>query len=105
MRTGELNRRITIQSATTAQDAFGTPVETWSTFAEVWARVRYKGGREGIDAGAVSARQTAEFRVRHRSGLNRQMRISYDGDIWIIEAIQEIGRREGFDILAVAERA
>ena len=42
------------------------------------------------------------FTIRYRSEVSTKHRISYDGDIYQITGITEIGRKEGQRITAVA---
>ena len=39
MQSGQLNRRIQIQSQSTSQDAYGQPVSTWTTAYTCWASI------------------------------------------------------------------
>ena len=102
---GRLNRRITIQQR--ALSAAPAPVETWSTWAEVWAERMDTRGQETFSAGREETERTAVFRIRYRSGLKGDMRIvesdwTVEGDsFWDIESFAEIGFREGWEILAV----
>lgn len=105
MRAGDLDRKIVIQSFTETQDAYGAPVKTWAAFATVWAQVRPVRGREGFEAEQVAAQILATFRIRYLAGVLLTMRISYDGKVWNLRSINEIGRREGLEIEAEVERA
>lgn len=102
---GPLDRRITIESRTIVQSSTGAPTETWATFATVWASKRDLKGREYFEARQDQAEVTTEFKIRHLSGLQREMRIQLDGDTYDIQHIAEIGRREGQMILARAQVA
>lgn len=102
---GDLDRRITIQQATSVADAFGEPIETWSDLATVWAEVVPLGGREFFEARQVNAEQTARFRIRYRADITREMRVLYDGKTYGIEAAEEdrrYARLEALLITAVA---
>lgn len=105
---GKLDRRITIQSATTAPDAYGEPIETWSDLATLWAQVVPLGGREFFEARQVNAEQTVRFRIRYRADITREMRVIYDGLTYGIEAAEEdrrFDRLEALLITAVARVA
>lgn len=105
MRAGELDRKIVIQSATETRDAYGAVTYTWGTFAEVWAKKKDLRGDEYFAAQQVNAKIDAIFTIRWLSGLLETMRISYDSKIWDIRNINELGRREGFEIYAEVKRA
>jgi head-tail adaptor len=49
------------------------------------------------------AEQILIFRIRYYIGITRQMRIVYDDVNYDIEAIAEIGRREGLEIVGRAK--
>ena len=98
-----MDRRVVIESFTTAANAYGEPIKTWSVFATVWAQVSPMRGEERFSAQQIDARATTRFRIRYRSDLDQTMRLSYGGDAYDITAILEIGRQEGLDLMAVAQ--
>lgn len=103
---GNLDRRITIQRATYTQNALGEQIiATWNTLATVWAEVMPVSDGERIRALEVSAEITTRFRIRYSStvaSVNPKDRISYDGRVYDISGVKEIGRREGLEITAAA---
>ena len=102
---GQLDRRITIENRTVTQSATGAPTETWATFATVWAGKRDLRGREYFEARQDQAEVTTEFTIRYLTGLQREMRIRYDGDTYDIMHVAELGRRAGQTIMARAQVA
>jgi SPP1 family predicted phage head-tail adaptor len=102
MRAGILDRRVVIESYTTAQDEVGEPVKSYTTLDTVWAQVRPLRGQERFVAQQEYAEVTTRFRLRHRTDIDEKMRLVYGGDEYDIVAILEIGRREGLEILAKA---
>lgn len=120
MRAGRLDRRVTIQRKMTSLSDSGAPIETWSAISHRRPASRTPiGGEERYQAQQFVARQQVEFRVRYGSsvtGLSPLDRVIYpspldpnvqappDHDIYDIMAVHEIGRREGFRVLA-ARRA
>jgi SPP1 family predicted phage head-tail adaptor len=105
MRAGPLDRRITLQRATRAQDATGQEVETWATLAEVWGSKRDVSDSERVAAAEVSAEITTRFQIRWDSSwsdLNPKDRVVYNGRTYDISSVKEIGRREGLEITAAA---
>jgi len=97
-----MDRRITIQSVTRTQNSFGEMIETWATWATVWAEVKRKAGRENTDSDAVRAESDVEFMIRYKSGLLPTMRIVFESNNYDISSIAEIGRRDGYRISANA---
>lgn len=87
--TTRLRHRITIQSATTAQDGVtGETVATWTDFlANEPAEVVPLSGREFIQSGAVQASVDTRMTIRWRAGVLPSMRVLFDGDTYRIEAV------------------
>lgn len=102
MRSGELDRRITLETPAAAQDTFGEAISTWTPFATVWAKYLPLKGKEQLDAQGVDAQQEARFHIRYRPNVTTLMRFTFDGNVYGIEAVTEIGRREGLELLARA---
>ena len=99
---GTLDRRIVIQQNTPAASGSGAMAPSWATLATVWARVTEQHGREFLAADQTVAEQRAVFRIRHRSDVTEEMRISYNSRIYEIQSIAELGRRVGLDINTLA---
>lgn len=104
MQTGKLNRRITIQSRATTQDAAGQPVETWSDVATVWADIRNPSGLsvagETIKAGVEASTVRLSVRIRYREDIDPGMRVvigatNYD----IVATIPDHAGRRHLDII------
>jgi len=93
---GQLDRRITIQSFTTSTDDFGEVIQSFTTLANVWAKVEEKSGSEGEDGNQLVATRKVEFFIRYRSDINEQMRIVYEGQTHKIEAILNADSRKAF---------
>jgi len=104
VRAGELDRKITIEYPSTGQDTLGAEVDDWNILANVWAKVRDVAGREVQDNPGTAAMDTSSFLIRHLATVTRKMRIRYNGDIYNITSIKEIGRREGLEIQATAHQ-
>ncbi len=93
---GQLDRRITIQSFSTTTDDFGEVVKSFTTLANVWAKVEEKRGDEGEDGNQLVATKRVEFFIRYRSDINEQMRITYNNETYKIEAILNADSRKAF---------
>jgi len=94
MQIGDLDRRITLQVATTASDVFGEEIETWSTYREVWAKLAYVRGDEQFEAMEKTAVRVEKFFVRYDSGITEKMRVYWDSVYYDIRAIEQLGRKE-----------
>jgi SPP1 family predicted phage head-tail adaptor len=103
MRAGKLDRRITIQRATKAPNGFNEPVETWSNAATVWAQQRPNRGAERFSAQEINGQAVMTFHIRYRADLRVTDRVVYEGRIWNILDVREVGRRVVTEIDVVAE--
>jgi SPP1 family predicted phage head-tail adaptor len=99
---GKLDRRITLQSRTTAANAYNEPIETWATLATVWASIDYPltGSGETFQDAINQAATNITFTIRHRDDVGFVERISYNGDTYDIERISETGRNDHLQIQA-----
>lgn len=98
MRAGNLDRLIEIQRRGTGLDLYGTPVETWTTFATMRAQLLKNATdtREGQRGETTNAVLT--FRMRYLDGVTLENHVSYQGQQFEIIGISEIGRRVGLDL-------
>lgn len=105
MRAGELDRSIVIQAKTSTQDSYGQPVDTWAKIhSSATLPAKYTGlpGSEGFTDPQFIGRQLAQFKIRFRDDVTVLSRIVYNGRIWDIQSVVELGRREGLTITATA---
>jgi SPP1 family predicted phage head-tail adaptor len=102
MRIGLLDRRVTIQSLSTAPDGSGQEVETWTAVATVWMRVRPFRGSERFLAQQVVGKAVTTFEARYRSDVTVKNRLLYDGKNWDIADVRQIGRKERMELDATA---
>ena len=105
MHSPKLDRKITLQRATTTTNEYGEEVQTWGTLATVWASKKDVSDGERIAAAAASAEIGTRFQIRWDSSwsdLSPLDRVVYDGRTYNISAVKEIGRREGLEISAAA---
>jgi SPP1 family predicted phage head-tail adaptor len=103
MRAGKLDRRITIQRATKAPNGFNEPVETWGDLATIWAQQRPNRGAERSSAQEINGQAVMTFHIRHRADLRVTDRVVYEGRIWNVLDVREVGRRVVTEIDVVAE--
>lgn len=97
----KLDRRITLLRYGITYDDDLNPVEGFTAFATVWASWRRASARETLAGAEVNAAATDVFEIRYSSAvadLNPKDRLSYQGDIYDIQATAEIGRRVGIRI-------
>lgn len=90
--TGKLDRRITIQRATYANNSFNESIATWNSLATVWANRQDASASEAMRALEVSARLTCRFTIRKNSqvaDVNPKDRILFEGGVYDIVAVRE----------------
>lgn len=100
-----LDRRITIQRKSVTQNGLGEEIETWSDLVTVWASRRRASARETLAAAEVTAAITDVFEIRYGSlwsDLSPLDRLTFEGREYDIASVDEIDRRDGFRIAAVA---
>lgn len=104
MRAGKLDRRLQIFRKSVAESDSGEPVETWALLATVWAQQRPNRGAERFTARQLVGEAVMTFHIRYRADLAMtvQDRLEYEGKVWDIEDIRELGRRVGTEIDATA---
>lgn len=100
MRSGNLDRRITIQRKNSIQNQYGEPIETWIDVATVWAEKRDLRGTERYAAQQDIAEVDTRFRLWYRRGFSAMDRILCEGRTYEIVQVIELGRREGLDVMA-----
>lgn len=75
MRSGELDRRVVIKTATAVLDAAGQSIKTWTTLATVWAKRVDVKGQERFAAQQRLATRTTTYRIRWLAGLDETLRV------------------------------
>jgi SPP1 family predicted phage head-tail adaptor len=105
MRSGSLDRIITLQAVTTAVDDYGTPTEAWTDIAEVRAQLIQASTDERLRDYGESQVASVVFRIRWREGVSTAMRIWYGTQFYNIREVTEIGRRRALELRAELVRA
>lgn len=102
MRSGRLDRRLTLQRKTATENDYGEPVETWTTIATVWAEKIPVRGAERYAAMQTVAEVDTRFKIRYRTDVSPLDRVVCAGITYDVKGVLEIGRREGWEIYATA---
>ena len=98
---GKLDKRITFQRKDIGTNESNEDVEAgWDNVVTVWAEVNERRGSESYQGDQLVANTTAAFTIRHRSGLDEEMRITYNGRKYDIQAILYESRKGYIEILA-----
>jgi SPP1 family predicted phage head-tail adaptor len=98
MSAGQLRHRVELQSQVDTVDDIGQPSTSWLTVATVWADIRYQTGLSAIKSGADVSVVRASIRMRHRA-VNAGQRITHDGVVFNIEAVQRDVRGAYVDVV------
>ena len=95
MRSGQLNNKITIQENTGTKDSVGQIVESWTTLATVWARVRAIGGGETITTKLELATTDYLINIRYRTDITTLHRIQLEnGTILDVQRVADMDGRK-----------
>lgn len=103
MDAGKLDRRIKLQKRTLTQSAMGEVLVDWADVATVWARRLSSKGREFHSGGVPLGVEDAGFQIRHSidvAAVDQTWRIVFDGSIYDIYSIDEVGRKGYLIIMA-----
>ncbi len=102
MRVGLLDRRLTIQQKSIAQDGSGQAIETWTDLITVWGQIRPDRGSERFMARQIIGKAVMTFIVRFRTGITVLNRILFNDQIYDIHDVRIIGRKRMLEIDATA---
>jgi SPP1 family predicted phage head-tail adaptor len=96
---GQLDRRVTLYSAIAEDDAIGQMVRTWVEEDVVWAAWAPQTGREVQAAAQLQVQSLGVLRIRYRSDITSNWRVTLDDRLFeIIAPPTEIGRRAFLDL-------
>lgn len=98
MRAGNFDRLIEIQRRNTGLDLYGTPVETWTTYATMRAQLLKNATDDREDARGHTTDATLTFRMYYFASLSLNDRLLYQGQQYNVTGMTEIGRRVGMDV-------
>ena len=79
MRAGRLRHRLTLQSKTTTQDAYGAAVVSWADQGEVWGAIEPITGKEYFAQDQVQSEVRVRIVLRYTSGLDTTWRVKHSG--------------------------
>ena len=104
MKASDLDRRVTFQRPETTDDGF-SKVDVWLDLVATRAKVTPVSDGERWRAGEVGASVTHRFQVRWLNALadlNPKDRLIYEGRVFNISGVKEMGRRDGLEVTASA---
>lgn len=94
MRANELRQQITIQVRSNKEDSLGQELLSWTTFANIWAKIEQLSGRELMTANAERAENIAKITIRYRSDIFEKMRVLHGNLIYDITSVSDIEGRK-----------
>jgi SPP1 family predicted phage head-tail adaptor len=105
---GKWKHRISVQSRSSALDAFGQQTSAWSTVATVWADIVPSSGLEKQRAGMVGASLTHSVAVRYTplflpAITAAAYRILYGTRVLNITAVMDVGEEHVFILFDCVE--
>jgi len=104
MLSNQLNKYITLQKGADSKNAVGSPIFTWNDIFSTYAKVNVTSGDTRFNQLAQIIAYHTEFLIRYNGDtklINNKWRVKYNGDLFKIVAIQEIGNKEGFKLITV----
>lgn len=100
MRIGTLDNRVQLQHRTLTPNARGEQVQSYTTYATVWARRNDVRGREFFAAQQINFEGTTEFTIRYRTDVLITDRIVEGSKTYNIRHIAEFPRNKGLSLIA-----
>ena len=95
---GKLTSVITVERLWEVITPTGAVTEDWTAVATIRAE-RVESKTEEFLAGFGDAdKRTLVFRIRWRPGITTNDRIFYDGEVYNLKEVLEIGRRHGLEL-------
>lgn len=110
LRAGLLRERIVLQRPAASRDAYGQPVEVWTTLASLRAQHLPVSDGEQMRGAQLGATHTDRFRIKLGEpweDLNPKDQLTFRGRIYNITGVKPLleptGRRVGLEITATAQ--
>ncbi len=103
MQAGKLRHRVELHSATAEQDTYGESIDTYASYATVWASVEPLQGRELEHAQQISAETNHKVIIRYNSSVASEHRVIFGSRTLEITAIINPQERNEYQILMCKE--
>ena len=94
MQSGKLRHRVTIKNFTSAPDATGQVIDSWSTLATVWAKVSPQSGTEKTNEGTSNIHEVHNVKIRYTGDIKPTYRLLYKTRILNIKSIGNLDERD-----------
>jgi len=100
----DFRTKIVIEQISQVQDDTGGFTDSWSQFANPWAKVVEKHGNERLISQRIDAVDTYQFTIRAIPGVTESMRVIHRGlTLQIKSVIYVDGRKEFMQIKTIDE--
>jgi SPP1 family predicted phage head-tail adaptor len=96
---------INIERLVETIDAFGVAQQAWAAVLRMRAHVFQATTEEFIRGDGVASEGVVIFRIRFIAGITPAHRVAFDGRLFDIQEIKEVGRRRYLELRAVAKTA
>lgn len=103
IRAGKLDRQIVIERETETVAESGSVSKAWAAFATVRAELVQRGAEEFLAGFGEAENGSAVFRIRYVTGITTADRVHFDGVVYQIDEIVELGRKRGLELHTVAK--
>ena len=100
--TGEMDKRVQLQSPVVSKDTSGGADKTYTTYATVWARIRSLSGKEFLAAQQVASDISHEITIRKREDVTAADRVQEGARFYDIQA--PLDSDDGWDSLLMCKR-
>jgi SPP1 family predicted phage head-tail adaptor len=102
MRSGKLDKLITIERSGEAVDDYGRVTTGWTALATVRAEILQASTAEFLRAFGEAEQTGIAFRIRFIPGVtvNTNDRVTHAGQAYGLVEVKEIGRRKGLELRA-----
>jgi SPP1 family predicted phage head-tail adaptor len=98
MRSGKLDRTITIQRMTETVSASGAVASAWTNIATVRAEIVQLSAGEFLASFGEAESKAIVFRIRYLAGITNEDRVTYEGQSYDLKQVAEIGRRRSLEL-------
>lgn len=92
--TGTLRHKVILERRARVADGAGGYETAWETVTTLWASIERVRGSESYSAGKLSAKATHLFRLRYYSGIDTDMRLTFQNRTYNIRSIHNIDMRD-----------
>lgn len=98
IRSGKLDRTITLERKSETVSDSGAVVSAWAEIATVRAELVQQTADEYLSGFGAAEQGNLIFRIRYLDGLTTSDRVVYEGAVYDINQLAELGRKRGLEL-------